>query len=525
MVVHIEHSPIVDAVGGVRLPSIRMAVRTASFRSIALAALTALSTFGAACSESDSTAASGLDASASIPEAGPTAPDTGVDAGFPDSGPPPDVGARFGEVSCAPCGPGCGDGSCLTTQSGESFCADRCDDDVEACIDGFTCLNIGGDGPPAFFCLPPAFTCAAEANSFGARCYDSLATCASPMTFCDGDVVSPGYCTDGCTTDSDCPSAYVCLPGDDGTDVCKPTFVAASETCARGYDPTEVPCALDTDCEPGDLCVRSEPGLPGVCSSPCTDSTDCGEGRCAPTLRGSVCLSDRCGCHALPELTGQRDLLGEALDAVGLTRCSAIFAVHDWTAVAPDVLFDPYRLDFYDEVHNQPLSAPRFGETLVSDVETAAASGPVAARAARMVERFAGLLDRPAVSEPAGALDPAEPLVSAMADLFMAAGETADITALRADAADMSMPLKMASQASSMRFGARSSLGKPPSDFARPWPRGCTTSGRHSWRSAPTATRSLRPTTWFGSCSIKTSATVGCTAPPSIFSTRSLPPI
>ena len=419
---------------GYRLLNVRLAL--CLFASIA---------FFASCS--DELTSPSTDAGVS-PDALPV--DTGVDAGFPDAGPPPDVGVRFASVSCAPCETGCDPSQCLRSNSGESFCADRCDEDLDGCIDGYSCVDITGGGVnPSFFCIPPNATCTAEGSGFGTRCFGSTATCDQTTAFCEGDVVSAGYCTDGCVINEDCPEGFTCIIGDEGSFVCKPTFVAPIETCARGYDFAEIPCAVDTDCAnlPGAVCVRSAPELPGVCATGCQDNTDCsGETSCALTARGSVCLSDRCACHAVPDPTAGRDLLGDALDAVGLSRCSAIFSVYDWASEPKDILFDPYRLSFFDPVHNQPLTAPAFGEALVSDIETDAenASLSIPARAARLVERLAELADQPATGETPGMLDPVEPLVSAMTALVQEANGTPDVAAVRADAADVPMALQLA---------------------------------------------------------------------------------
>lgn len=368
------------------------------------------------------------------------------DAGFPDAGPQPDVGARFAAISCASCSGGCPSELCLRNPAGETFCADRCDADLEACIDGFSCLDISGGSNPTFFCIPPGSTCAGDGSGYGARCSGSAATCPTTLEYCEGDVVGVGYCTGACASDFDCPSKYECLFGDDGDPICKPTFTAPIEQCARGFDLSEIPCGVDTDCRnlPDSVCVRTAPSLPGVCAVPCSTDEDCGDRQCLDTNRGSVCLSDRCACHAEPSGQPGRDLLGEALAAIGLDRCSAIFSLADWANVPGDILFDPYRLDFFDPIHNQPLSAPAFGEDLVLELEAAADNGSPAARAARLVQRMAELVDQPAVLQVPNPIDPVEPLATAMADLIREAGGQPVVADLQFDANDVPMDLQLA---------------------------------------------------------------------------------
>jgi hypothetical protein len=376
-----------------------------------------------------------------VADAGPE--DSGVpeDSGPIDAGPLPELPPRISEIACASCMGGCSGESCLRNANGELFCADRCDADVEACPEGFTCIDIT-QGMMQSFCIPPGATCM-EGSGLGQRCVGGPEACTAVADHCEGDFHNFGYCTKTCAAPADCPIGYACLAGDEGADVCRPTYAAPAETCARANDGVELPCAVDTDCGglPGSLCVRSEPRLPGVCALPC--AAGCGVLACTPTARGDACLSEACTCHGI--LASGRDLLAEALEQVGLTRCSALFDVHAWTLVPPDVLHDPYRLSFYDPTHNEPLRAPGFAKGVVADLDALAATAdPPARKAARMVERLASLVDQDAIRQAPGAIDPSEPLVMAVADLIREAQGTPDLAALRQDAADVPMDLQLA---------------------------------------------------------------------------------
>ncbi|MCA9549332.1 MAG: choice-of-anchor D domain-containing protein [Myxococcales bacterium] len=252
----------------------------------------------------------------------------------------------------------------------ETFCADACDEDLEGCPDGFTCFDIS-QGEGQYSCVPPGATCLPPQTGLGTSCFGDNTGCILGLEHCEGDAFALGYCTRGCDAAAPCPAGYACLPGDDGVDVCRATQVAPAELCARTGDPAEAPCAVDGDCAgtPGAVCVRSEPRLPGVCAVRC-DNSACGAGfECAETLRGPACLSARCACHGLPVAAGTRDLLQEVLTSVGSSRCGAIFDIFDWAPNPGDIVFDPYRLSWYDAAHNAPLSGLEVMKAMVADLD------------------------------------------------------------------------------------------------------------------------------------------------------------
>lgn len=382
----------------------------------------------------------GIEAEAGFPDADPP------DAGRADGGAPPEAGVSWNEVSCKACSE-CANGLCLTNAARESFCADRCDADPTGCVTGFTCTDIGPEGSPAFFCIPPAASCRAEGTGSGSACYGDNASCLALQDHCEGDVHALGYCTNTCTDDQDCPNGFLCSEGDENVFSCRPRYLTDAEACARVFDVDEIACSVDEECTdyvPGTVCVRSEPTLPGVCALPCSIEL-CGAGSCYYTSRGDVCLTDRCACHGSVVASDARDLLAEALGAAGISRCGTIFRVFDWASVPNDVLTDPYRLSFYDRVHNEPLYAPSWAEGVVEQFDTEAdAMESATARAARMIEHLADLVDRPVMTRAPNPLDPVEPLANAVADLITEAGGVPDLAALTSSAAAIPMDLQLA---------------------------------------------------------------------------------
>src|SRR5688572_3989114 len=198
-------------------------------------------------------------------------PDIGEpDSGDQDAGPRPMLPDRISDLACASCADGCGSENCLRAQSGETFCLDRCDGNVEACPEGFTCIDISGGADPQFFCVPNTVTCMGG-SALGQRCIDDAEACTALADICEGDFHNFGYCTTTCADPSECPVGWECSAGDEAVDVCKPTYVSPAEMCARGNDGVEIPCAVDTDCGElaGSICIRSDLALPGVCAQTC----------------------------------------------------------------------------------------------------------------------------------------------------------------------------------------------------------------------------------------------------------------
>ncbi len=161
---------------------------------------------------------------------------------------------------------------------------------------------------------------------------------------------------------------------------------------------------------------------PALCGDRlCADGEQCLALESAPTSPACVSAGD---CHAVPL---GRDLFGEALNAVGLSRCTATLPA-DYLARWPSaVQHDPYRLSHFATAHDSPLTAPHWADGL------ARAFGDPARLhvAGESIAEAAARLGFPLQTEPPPhAVDSGAPLAMAMVDLLHARGGTADGSAL-----------------------------------------------------------------------------------------------
>lgn len=403
---------------------------------------------GSSCADGSTSAPdNGVADTGGEPDAHPI--DSGpADVGFLDGGSPPETGVRFSRSTCLPCNASC-QAPALCLRSGmDSFCADDCASDRNGCPTGFACLNI--TRPPAdprYFCIPPDAKCKTGIG-FGTACYEDDSSCIPLTHVCEGDSFSLGYCTESCGSDRDCPDAFHCAPGEHGSTVCTPRYIANPERCARDDRTAEQPCSVDTDCAMrGASCVRSDPIFPGVCVFACETGQSCPTGQsCRTTSRGAMCLPENCLCHGSTVPEGTADLMQQALEQAGLSRCGTIFSLFDWGTTPPDILYDPYRLSFYDAIHNEPLRAPGWAMSVVESLDRQAQlTRHPTFRAARLVEELAKLADRPAVAAGIpGMPDPIQPLATSVARLITASGGTSDPVVLGRAASAVPMDLQLA---------------------------------------------------------------------------------
>jgi hypothetical protein len=165
-------------------------------------------------------------------------PNFGPDAG-PDAGAEPDAGAPDAG-SLAPYNP----------------CA------LLACDGGAVCETIP-EGPAA--CTLFCNTVGANTCPLGDICYSNA-------------LPDAGFCTPGCTSNSDCPSDQACA-------VCEQSCVAPGNTGAQIGDP----CEQDTDCPTGDFCLTAQDGIPGgYCTANCYQGCACPGGASCWTSPPSV---------------------------------------------------------------------------------------------------------------------------------------------------------------------------------------------------------------------------------------------
>jgi hypothetical protein len=418
-------------------------------------------TDAAASSNADAAGSSNADATGPNADAAVDAEGTGdaipgdsaVDDSGQDAG-PPDAGNVFHSSSCLSCESGCPGGLCVTAQTtNETYCADRCDADLNGCLAGFACVDIGPLGRPTLVCLPPGGSCRDFGVGFGTPCEGGTEWCQYDRQLCQGDILGQGYCTDPCAF-VPCPAGYTCGTGSTpNLEVCLASFGGEWERCGEEGQPGELLCGDDTACATmsGALCVIDPQGTAGVCAAPCDAMDACPDGHtCRMSMRGKVCLPDRCSCRAshlaLAAAPGTRDLLAEALAAVGLDRCTMGLRIQDWVQNPPEIIGDPYRLSFTNPLLSEPWRVPIFARETVRALDQPAQDaqrGP-AYRAARLVEALATDLDRPAVHLPPGAIDMSTPLVSAVSAFISAAGGVPDPMSLAASATAVPMDLQLA---------------------------------------------------------------------------------
>lgn len=145
---------------------------------------------------------------------------------------------------------------------------------------------------------------------------------------------------------------------------------------------------------------------------------------------------------ACPIIKPPSDALDEALALVGLDRCSLGFSAANWAIFDPSLTHDPFRLPWYDAVHDHAVRAPSFARDLVTRLDQAADSSPrLAGRLAVLAESFeATAIGCP----PRLPIDAQQPLVVAVAKVMIDSGGQPDLVALRADAADVPLDLQRA---------------------------------------------------------------------------------
>lgn len=252
-----------------------------------------------------------------------------------------------GKTLCSPCRGDreCGDFGDLCVRnlaSQERFCGTACLRNAD-CHDGFSCMDLSGEGHGPFQCVPNSGTCAGYCESNdpevvrrqcgnGASC-DVAARVCEPATdgrqcaACEDDDGCPGsagtrcvvntcddcaykgqkFCAASCETngqkdDSLCDVGYFCAGLGEGGATGPWNCVPRSGTCRGGAGELGDDCtglgALS--CKSG-VCIGF--GAQSVCSSSCGADADCGDGRfhcCAVTGEGG----DSFDCSTPPGALG-----------------------------------------------------------------------------------------------------------------------------------------------------------------------------------------------------------------------------
>ncbi len=192
-----------------------------------------------------------------------------------------DAGATAPGCGSVPVTPACenglvcepADGRCYEcTASDASNCSSGCDLDTHTCNAPAPAVST--------WCSP----CTSGSND--------CASATLPGLYCrvsEDSTTGTGYCTNGCTSDSDCSAAgFKC---DEGR--CK-----ALEGCNGWVQTMGAVCYSDSRCASylaGGRCSGDHDGLPGTCTAPCAVDGDCAVGSvtsfvCAPVPGGEMPL-------------------------------------------------------------------------------------------------------------------------------------------------------------------------------------------------------------------------------------------
>lgn len=132
------------------------------------------------------------------------------------------------------------------------------------------------------------------------------------------------------------------------------------------------------------------------------------------------------------------DAFDEALTQLGMDRCTFTLPTADYAGGR-----DPYRLPWYDHVHDHPVNAPAFSHRLIAGLDAAAQSKSPVAHALVLLGNRLGPSTL-TVCVPDATLDAERPLVRAMVALITAAGGAPDEAALTEDAKDVPLDLQRA---------------------------------------------------------------------------------
>jgi hypothetical protein len=159
---------------------------------------------------------------------------------------------------------------------------------------------------------------------------------------------------------------------------------------------------------------------------------------CAPALPDAGPPSDGCPVAQPP----QQDLLDEALAKVKLDRCQAVFSAADKAFLPASLWRDPYRLPFFDPVHDAALNAPPFARQVVQALDAAARTERPVTAALMVAAHYAGCGGE--VCLPSPAPHTSDPLARAVSRLIAGAGGVPDDAALIKEAAGVPVELQRA---------------------------------------------------------------------------------
>jgi hypothetical protein len=159
---------------------------------------------------------------------------------------------------------------------------------------------------------------------------------------------------------------------------------------------------------------------------------------CAPALPDAGVARDGCPVAQPP----QQDLLDEALAKVKLDRCQVVFSAADKAILPASLWHDPYRLPFFDPVHDAALNAPPFARQVVQALDAAAAAPRPVTAALMVAAHYAGCGGQVCLPSPSPLTS--DPLAKAVSRLISGAGGVPDEAALIKEAAGVPIELQRA---------------------------------------------------------------------------------
>jgi predicted small lipoprotein YifL len=367
------------------------------------------------------------------------------------------------------------DDLCLTLDGFSSSCLYACGDPEEPCPVGYQCLDLFTETE---FCVPTNFDftcglCADITCPAGTECNPNTGACIGlptpcsfeepdcpPGTLCNdwdgrcepigmactyetrttacdlgtmrctsGRPGLEGTCEQACFGAAGCPAERPACTAYHGVigSFCAAPDTGGAHTCgvlAPTADPIGAPC--DTAGDPldpavcpnalADYCLEGlDPALPGFCTRPCAQDSDCGSSaQCVPADGGNYCAPLTCDCAVPVELgEGVIDAVGLALSAAATGPCSVRWPVGSRRAV--------WTLDEADDVFSLHAFRAAFGEPTralreVADWEALDGSGASAVPAIRAAAQAWGVaIGAPEVAEGSGDLASAVAAIDALA--------------------------------------------------------------------------------------------------------------
>ena len=178
----------------------------------------------------------------------------------------------------------CGIGNrCLTSTSGEKFCAIPCDPEANSCDAGNVCRNTE-HGP---FCFPIYGSCVGD----GKQCSPCSPAhpCTKNFVCLTSYYTKESFCAKYCEGIEDCSEnmacanigeGFACLPSEGGQTL---------PTCNTHYQALCGGCNADYECATGMYCYTAFDGGGKFCAQECDAAADCKEGwQCKPSYVDTI---------------------------------------------------------------------------------------------------------------------------------------------------------------------------------------------------------------------------------------------